>query len=296
MIGSAASLDHYAEHLDPVMRALPAELRAAFDATIIASYRDLRAIRPGRRTPSPRPIALLEHGIGQSYSNRHPAYPGGRDRGAVGLFLSPNSRAGQADRDAYPAARVEIVGSPRLDDLPRRIGASGRVVATTFHWDAAVAPETRSAFTQYANAVLDLRADVELLGHAHPRAAHVLAPWYARAGIPYEPDFAEICRRADLLVADNTSALYEFASTGRPVVVVNASCYRRNVAHGLRFWEAIPGVEVDRPEELADAIARAFELWPRDVARREAALDIAYAYRTGGGIRAAAAIADWLVR
>lgn len=295
MIGAAASLDHYWDHLAPVMGALPVELREGFEATLVASYRDLRAVRPSRKSSHPRPIALLEHGIGQSYSNRHPSYPGGRERDAVGLFLSPNARAGAADRAAYPAARVEVVGSPRLDGLLHREGRAGRVVATTFHWDSLVAPETRSSFDEYATAVVELAQRFEVIGHAHPRAAHQLAPWYARVGIPFVRDFADVCRRADLLVADNTSALYEFASTGRPVVVLNARGYRRNVEHGLRFWEAVPGVQVDRPAQLLDAIERAFELQPEDVAMREAALDVAYSARSGAAERAAAAIADWLL-
>lgn len=291
MITTVASLGHYRHHLDPILAALPPD---PGDATLVASHRDLRAVRPSSRTRLP--IALVEHGIGQSYSNRHPSYPGGRDRDAVGLFLSPNERAAARDRAAYPAARVEVVGSARLDGLPARVGPAGRVVATTFHWDSMVAPETRSAFEEYATAIAAMVGRVEVLGHAHPRIAPQLAPWYGRAGIDFEPDFSEVCRRADLLVGDNTSALYEFASTGRPVVVVNAACYRRNEHHGLRFWEAIPGVELDRGAELEDAIERAFALDPADVARREAALDMAYAYRTGGAARAAAAIVDWLRR
>lgn len=295
MISTVASLDHYRHHLDPIVRALPAEVVEVLpDATLVAAWRDLRTVRP-RRSDVRRPIALAEHGIGQSYSNGHPSYPGGRDRDAVGLFLSPNDTAGAADRAAYPSARVEVVGSPRLDDLPRRLGAPGRVVATTFHWDSHVAPETRSAFAEYAAAIVEVARRFEVIGTAHPRIARELGAWYASVGIPFVPAFEEICLRADLLVADNTSALYEFASTGRPVAVLNASTYRRERRHGLRFWEAVPGRQVDRPEDLGDAIERGFELEVEDVAAREAALDIAYAYRTGAARRAAAAIVDWLL-
>ena len=50
--------------------------------------------------------------------------------------------------------------------------------------------------------------------------------FYEAHGIEYVPDFDDVLRRADVYACDNSSTLYEFASTGRPVVVLNAPWYR----------------------------------------------------------------------
>jgi hypothetical protein len=58
----------------------------------------------------------------------------------------------------------------------------------------------------------------------------------------------EVQRRAAVYVCDNSSSMYEFAATGRPVVVldlpegrIKGIGYRRNINHGLRFWDALFG-------------------------------------------------------
>jgi hypothetical protein len=55
-----------------------------------------------------------------------------------------------------------------------------------------------------------------------------------------------------MLIADNTSMLYEFAYLGRPTAVLNAPWYRREASHGLRFWDAIPGQMFDDPHQALD--------------------------------------------
>ncbi len=160
--------------------------------------------------------------------------------------------------------------------------------------------ETRSGFLQFRPAVIAAkRRGWTILGHGHPRFLddHKLGAvrFYARNGIECTTDFEEVCRRADVLVFDNTSAGYEFASTGRPVVVLDPIPYRPQVHHGLRFYEAADvGPRVNRKAKVVEAVARALELRPADVAAREAALDIVYGYRTGAAQRAADVILDWI--
>lgn len=268
-----ASRPHYAAHLAGL------DLDG-LDVTVVASYADLlTARRAGQRR-----IVLLQHGIGQSYSSTNPAYPGGRDNDDVGMFLVPGPHPAERWRRTYPDARVEVVGSPRLDGLPRRI-AGPPTVAVTFHWRF-------GAFDHYRSAMSDLAGRFDVIGHGHPRARRLPRFW-AKSGIEYVADFDEVCRRADVLVADNTSAMYEFASTGRPVVVMNVPEYR-DWDHGLRFWDASEvGVNVWSPDDLPAAVDRALELRDDDVVRREAALDRVYAYRTGGTERASDAIREW---
>lgn len=315
----------FVDHLAAVWRALPEHLRGRFMVpkdlayhaqdrglpadrpgsdpsvpVVVASYGDLRVVRRDGR----KRIALLQHGIGQSYgaalgsSKDGPSYAGGRDNDDVGLFLVPNEHAASRWRESYPGARVEVVGCPKLDELPRREPGPGPVVAFTFHWDAHVVNETRSGFLQFRPSVVAAKRHWTILGHGHPRLLEDkrlgVVRFYARNGIECTTDFEEVCRRADVLVFDNTSAGYEFASTGRPVVVLDPIPYRRNVDHGLRFWEAADvGVRVDRRAKVVDAIARALELRPADVAARERALSIVYGYRTGAARRAADVILDW---
>lgn len=275
-----ASRPHYAAHLAPIAI-------GDLDLALVASYADLVTARQHHKR-----IVLMQHGIGQSYGDANPAYPGGRDNDAVGLFLVPNIHAGQRWRMRYPAARVEVVGSPRLDDLPRR-EPGPLTVATAFHWRYGSTPEARHAFGIYRSAIADLARSYNVVGHGHPRAT-ALPRFYAKHGIEWVPSFEEVCRRADLLIADNTSALYEFASTGRPVVVLNQPCYRREVDFGLRFWEASDvGVNVERPQDLAAAVAEALEDAPERQTAREAALAIVYAYRSGAAERSADVIRDW---
>jgi hypothetical protein len=286
-----ASRPQYRHHLEPVYAALPEHLRGngSSSSALVSSSSDLAlALREGYRR-----IAYLEHGMGQPYSGTA-GYPGGAGRQYVDLFLSPNETSAAADRAAYPGAQVVVVGDPRLDTLPAREPGPPRV-AVSFHWDCWAVPESRSALPRYQRGLPALAAAYPLLGHAHPRAARALERVWRRLGVEYVPSFDEVLRRADVYVCDNSSTLFEFASTGRPVVVLNAPWYRREVQHGLRFWQAATvGVQVDHPDELVAAVALALEDRPEQRAARAAALRLAYAHPSGAAQRAARALEAWL--
>lgn len=277
-----ATYPHYAAHLAPL-----AALVADDDVVLVAGHGDLvdAARRGGRR------IVLAQHGAGQSYSSRHPHYPGGAGNDAASLFLAPNDHSADRWRQAYPGTPVAVVGSPILDTLPARVPGPGPVVAFAFHWDLHLVPETLSALPWYLDELPAVAASFSTIGTGHPRR-HDLEHVYRRAGIEYVPDFAEVCRRADVLVFDNTSAGFEFASTGRPVVVLDAPWYRPDARHGLRFYDAAHvGQRVGSPSDLLPAIGRALERRPGDEDAREDALSMVYAYRSGAARRAADAIA-----
>ena len=320
MIDVLASAPHYADHLSAVFGALPAESRGSFMTgdrqtaervrelghepvppdgsdrpTLVASFGDLkRAGSLGR----PR-VALMEHGAGQSYGGRdrsahHGSYAGGRGRDGASLFLHPGQHPAERDRKAYPSARVEVVGSPHLDTLPKRVGAKGRVVAFSFHFNSPFAPETKNAYAWAWPAILKLRGSYELLGHAHPNLYPYIFRRYRRAGIEPVASFADVCRRADVYICDNSSTLFAFAATGRPVVVLNPPWYSRDVNHGLRFWEAADvGVQCNALGDLPALIDEALKDKAAQKRKREAALDLVYAYRSGAAKRAAAMLKDW---
>lgn len=288
-IGFLASEPHYVDHLAPLWHALDPDERAWFwtpnkTARARARHHDIDAavFRTTRRTQSrgvghvviagwgdrrhlawrPR-LVLCEHGAGQSYPGgaaHHPHYAGGRHRESVDVFLCPSEPALIANQLALAdGQRAFFTGPMRLDRYlaqPRPAAKPRPTVAVAFHWDCRVVPETRWAFPYYAAAVQTLAADagVDVIGHAHPRAWPHLSAWYARHGIRPERDFDRVVAEADLLAVDNSSVLYEFAALDRPVVVMNAPWYRREVQHGLRFWEyADVGVNVSAPGELAQA-------------------------------------------
>lgn len=332
-IDAIAGEPHFLAHLAPVWHALPARLRGTFHApspyhararelgiepvdmseivkprrttfALTASYGDTKRARKAGYLRQ----AFLEHGIGQSYAgvdagvSRNGSYAGGVDRGDTELFLVPNERAAARWRASYPDAQVEVVGCPKLDGLPRKDRDGDPVIAVTFHWDCTLVPETEPALQDFAGALPLLARRYQVIGHAHPRFQPIMERHYQRWGIPFVPDFEEVCRRADLLIFDNTSAGYEFAATGRPVVLMNAHGYRKHVNHGLRFWEAATvGPQVDPPgaswrpaaaeAALVDAIETALSDGPE---AREAALDIVYPIRTGAAQRAAGLLVEWV--
>lgn len=250
-----------------------------------------------------RRFVFMEHGAGQAYTEKvalpnHPSYAGGRDREDTIAFLVPNDYSANLWRRSYPNARVEIVGCPKLDTLPaRRIDpiSPSPVVAISFHWPAFIAPEAGTAFGYYRDELPVLARAFSTIGHAHPKAdwGRRMASKYKEAGIPFVADFDDVCRQADVYVCDNSSTIFEFAATGRPVVVLNSPEYRRSVNHGLRFWDAAHvGVNVERASDLISAVARALDDAPDLQAAREDALRIVYAHRSGAAERAARVIED----
>ena len=266
-------------------------------AALAASYGDIKV---GRRLGYRR-FAFVEHGIGQSYAGvpgpggTHGSYAGGEDREDVALFLVPNEHCAGRWRAAYPGARVEVVGSPRLDDLPARGGAPGPVLCVSFHWNASfIAPEAGTAFQAFVGQLPGLAREsgMGVIGHAHPRLMARLVERYRRAGIEAVTDFDEVLRRADVYACDNSSTLYEFAATGRPVVVMNAPQYRRHVEHGLRFWEAAGvGVQVGPSGSLAAAARIALADRADLASDRAAALRLVYGGHGNAAVEAAALVA-----
>ncbi len=269
---------------------------------LVASYGDIKV---GRRLGY-GPFAFIEHGAGQSYAG-DPAwvnqkisgsYAGGPDRADVELFMVPNQHSADRWRAAYPDARVALVGCPRIDGLPRReLGPT--TVAISFHWETphSLGPEAQTALGDYLPVLEDLAKAFNVIGHAHPKAdwPQRMKRIYDRVGIPFVADFDDVCRQADLYICDNSSTIFEFAATGRPVVLLNSRWYRKHIEHGLRYWEAATvGMQVDKPAQLIETVQRALLDPPEQQLARETALNVVYQPRTNGAAYAATAINDWL--
>lgn len=290
-----ASESHYAAHVRPVFEALTD--RGSFwdkhphgdGPVIVAGYRDLLAV-------ANRPVVFMEHGAGQTYGKGHSSFAGGRNHESVVLFLCPAERVVAKWREAYPHTRAVAVGCPKLDPWHSgKFKPHGSAVAISFHWESQTCPETRSAFPFYEAVLPALpKAFGEVLGHAHPRMFDRVAPVYERAGIEPVRNFDEVLDRAGVYICDNSSTIYEFASTDRPVVVLNAPWYRRTANHGLRFWEMSDvGLRCETPSELLATVALA-QIDPVQIKNRRHEI-VAQVYEACDGHaaeRAAAAIAE----
>lgn len=285
-VDAYASAPNYLDHIAPLWLALTPDERGTFfvphQLSQRARQRGVEATvgAPPQRAECPqisagiqdvwaspeRPHVFLEHGAGQAYEGPggidHEAYSGGRAREAIGLFLCPNEPSAARNRVRYPYARSEVIGCPKLDEVPPyRSSGDSPVVAITHHWNGSLVPETRHAFPHFAPAYPELARAVKVIGHAHPRIYGYLARRYESLGIECVPEFDDVLARASLLIGDNTSALYEFpAATGRPVVVLNSPLYRRDVDFWPRFWScADVGLNCDRPEDLVPTVLRALD-------------------------------------
>lgn len=205
----------------------------------------------------------------------HGGYSGGEGRERVVLFLCPNERVVALNCERYPETPAVAVGSPKLDrwhatmttgagekQFPRRshkpetsgatpVCATKPVVAFSCHWDCSIVPETRTGFWEFSPALPALMERYEVLGHGHPKGLESFRGTYDTLGIEVVDDFDEVLARADCYICDNSSTMYEWCAVAdRPIVSLRPSFYRREVEHGLRFWEAEPWPVCESAETL----------------------------------------------
>lgn len=272
---------HYLDHLAAVWRALPVDVRGTLwagpqlRAHACRLGLEVRVVRQPPATKVPillagwpakgwrapgRPIALIEHGVGQPYLDvDHCAHPGGRNRDRIGLYLCPSQAVAHRNLAAYPSAHAVAVGAPHLDRwhrAPAARSADGPIVVS-WHFAAAVCPEAGTAWPHYGPAALEqlaARFGDRLRGHAHPRLLPQIRHFYDQAGIDVIDWFPDVLDQAAVYACDNSSSMFEAASIGIPVVAMNAPWYRRHVHHGLRFWSHVPGPMVDDIDQLAATI------------------------------------------
>ena len=303
-----ATSPHYVHHLRPVWDALPEPYRGDWYGEphrpilpstdhdrpiVVASFGDLRDARNAGR----KRIIMAQHGCGMSYSNDHPAYAGGRRREGVVLLLNPNGYAHDRDRAAHPHIPSVIIGCPKLDpwwDAPTPAHRR-RTVCVSFHWPGGHnPPETRWAFPYYRAALKSLKKHADkhgyvVIGHGHPRAQpRFLFPFWDECGFDKWSNFRSVMIGADLYVCDNSSTMYEFAALDRPVLTLNSPTYRRDINHGIRFWEAIPGLQADDGGELPTRILETLEDPAEARVLRRAAVDAVYPVGRGNAAQLAA--------
>lgn len=291
-----ASNSHFLDHMLPIWNKLPDEYRGKFfipntllnranklgitatvgvpvqNITLVSSWGDYRKTKG--------PVVYMEHGIGNTYNNGHPSYAGGAGKDRVVLFLNQHELTQEKNLKTYPKVKNVVVGTPKMDTVEVR-HVKDRVVCLSFHWDCKVVPETRSAFNYYRIAIPKLikHDGFKLIMHAHP---HMNGEWqkqFKRLGVKFYDDFADVLKIADVYVIDNSSTMFEFAAAGRPIVALNCPFYRKNVNHGIRFWDYIPGPQVDLLKDLIPTIEHTLDFPHEWDERRNEIVNKLYPYR-----------------
>jgi hypothetical protein len=290
-----ATYPHHQAHLLPIWRALDPAARGSFYAGhMTASMRWLEAhdVEPtwgqppwqdapvlcasANETPAVKRAILAEHGAGQTYfpDLDHPSWPGGAGRDNVCLFLCPNEHVAIANDRLYPARSV-IVGSPHVEQLRARppYPLTRHRIALTTHWDMdMVVPELRSGWAHYEAAFAEVvhQAPEDYVIHGHPRKQDYTSHKARQWGCQFVADLGELTTQAWLLIADNTSAGWEWMALDRPVIWYSPPWYRREANYGLRFWDCVDaGVHIDKPEDLESAILTALAD-PKPIRQRRA--------------------------
>ena len=303
-----ATEEHFAEHLLPLYHKLPEKHKGNFYTTqqatnvpwsthdnrveiikkINSSNKErllfLASLLTDIAEKINRPIGWINHGAGQTYDTAKWRY---KDHNNLHLCICSNEHYYNYVLNNSKCRNIAIIGTPKLDkwynykkpknDMP--------IIAISFHHDRQACSESMSAFPHFEEVLPQLftQQKWKILGHGHPRMIDKLIKIYNQYNIEYTKDFDEVLRRADLYICDHMSTLYEFATVdNKPVVVLNAPWYRRDVEHGLRFWEhSDVGINCNNPEDLFDCIEEALEDKPEQQMLRQKCLNAVYKYRDG---------------
>ncbi len=303
--------------------------RSVSDPVLVASLSDAQTIAPSPYVLQDHGSGASYIGVTNG------SYSGGEGHDRCVLFLCPSERVAMRWRERYDVPAVAVgcprldrysgvqqedagwnpasplrglaqdhrestcnpstEGNP--EGSPRFRASSVPTVAISFHWACSLVPETMSAWRYFDPHLPRLCADprFRVVGHGHPRLWPTIRRRWAELGVDQWPDVDRVLSEADLLVVDNSSIGYEMAAIGKPVVLLNLPSYRRDVEHGGRFWGAPPGIQVDHPSELADAIVCALTDPPAHRAIRARAVEWAYIGVDGhASERAATAIMEAL--
>lgn len=267
---------------------------AGDDAVVFAASGDAQKWYNGERGKH-RTKIMMEHGVGITF--KEASYAGGRGiRDKIDFFLCPNEYIKEKISVTQSKSIQAVIGTPKLDDwkdafekYETNIYRKFKVVIS-FHWDCEVAPEAGNAFWHYRKMLGHLAKSnhFTIAGHGHPRIIDKLEKFYDECGIPTLQSFDHVMTLADIYVNDSSSTAYEFCVTGKPVVLMNAPWFRKNVHHGIRFWDYTNiGPQVDDPFELEDKIVEGFQKqFEYRAARREMIKDL-YPYLGGSAEQAA---------
>lgn len=231
-VALVASHEAYRQHLRPVAAALapltttawlesPALVNEVEAGTwVTASARDFGYVKDRGTT------VLMEHGTGLQW---YPEFQLAQMKGAD-LIAAPNRFVAERWHEAAPAARIEVIGTPKMDALRKIPVAGDGVVAVSFHWSGF--PMVPESFRQSLHR---LASEHRVIGHAHPRVFERMLRFWASLGIEPVREFEDVVARADVYLCDHSSTIYEWAALGRPVVFLQRPTRLIGYLTGLRY-------------------------------------------------------------
>lgn len=295
---------HYANKLVPIWNALPTELKGEF-----VLHPRLDGLVQGARIGSPNQDGVMlvashkdsqwakhkfiyvEHGAGQSYAPQQ--WYSNAHRNNMLAALVPGPYCAAKTMQANPNVPVLMIGAPHLKNVTR---TEPNAIAFAWHWRCSVSLEAGTAFDEYAEAMVQVASVRKVIGTGHPRIFGEVNEVYKQCGIESVERSGDVLERAAILVVDNSSIMYEAAALDIPVVLMNSQNYRKDREWGLRFWEALPGPQVDSPAELLPMlelmIAGGYQEWAE---RRQGVTTYVYGEDPFGSLPAAVAQLEEIV-
>lgn len=225
---------------------------------IVASYGD--SIRA--KTDPKRHVILMEHGIGLTFGKA--AYADGLGQRALCSLIPVQSQyiANKVHPDLKHIPHP-IIGVPKLDKWfkPRvdPIMPKKPTIAFAFHHgDKFSRPGgIGSAWEHYVDMFPLLPLQYRWIFHAHPASNPRLLESLKNWGLEYVEDLETVFNQADILINDCGSSAYEFCTTGKPVILLNAPWFDKKTQYGIRFWDyANIGHQVEGPDQLESIVDR----------------------------------------
>lgn len=299
--------DRMWDHLGPIWDAIPDEYKG--EVYQRGNYRRARRSpnvllinHPSglhKITPWKKDIVLTVHDFGETFGDTHnkiPDYLQPRNKKVKpSLFLPPGRHLHEQQQDMFPDVPSVMIGCPKLDPYhlkPPRPRNDRPVVALSFTWNWQKAKgQPVGAYSYYKSIVEEIKnvSDWVVIGNAHPHMYNTIRYDYMKNKITYHT-FEWVMEHADILVCDYSSIIYEFASTGRPVVLLNAPWYK-DIPHdqSIRFWKCAGiGLNVWEPKDVIPAIYQTLHDDPIQKSEKQAILDYVYHVRDGTSASTAA--------
>ena len=272
---------HHITHAQAIARAFGQDVVSSLndvkgDYVCVFSFGDLKDVNQ-----LGIPIIFCEHGVGMFYNEEHASYAGSmKSRENVCLRLSPNKTHADKERETLDCP-VEVIGVPKLDKFANRnwrVNYDKPTVAISFHFNCFVNQETRSSFKYFEKIIPELAKEFNLIGHAHPRLMLEIESFYRKHKIRIIKDFEEVLELADVYCIDNSSTIFEWCISGKPIVLLNPPYYRKDVEHkgNPRFWKFSDiGPLCEKPEDLVKCIKEATQNHGKYIKRiREATQEV----------------------
>jgi hypothetical protein len=207
------------------------------------------------------PIIIGEHGAGQTYDTSHIAYARGIPKSLnVKYFLAVNKHCYDNFKKNNPTLKSYIVGCPKLDKWKDKykVNKENPLIVFSWHWLSRSIPEAYGGFMYWSPALKELKESYNIAIHGHPSVQDRVIPFTQANDIRFIKKFEDVVEQADIYAVDNSSTLFEFAAINKPVIVLNNPWFRRDVEHGMRFWEyADIGVQCNDVSDLSKSIDKA---------------------------------------